>query len=99
MAYNSCATTATSLSCCPQTCATGSPKPPRPFLLDVVDQLHLVAPVLRLLAACRRNQEIARELVVTLETVKKHTSHIFDELGAANRSQAVAHARTLWLIP
>jgi hypothetical protein len=83
MAYNSCATTATSPSCCPQTCATGSPKPPRPFLLDVVDQLHLVAPVPRLLAACRRNQEIARELVVTLETVKKHTSHILDELGFA----------------
>jgi DNA-binding NarL/FixJ family response regulator len=32
--------------------------------------------VLRLLAAGRRNQELARELVVTPETVKKHTSHI-----------------------
>jgi DNA-binding NarL/FixJ family response regulator len=51
----------------------------------VVEQLHLVAPVLRLLAAGRRNQEIARELAVTPETVKKHTSHILDELGAANR--------------
>jgi LuxR family maltose regulon positive regulatory protein len=55
--------------------------------------------VLRLLAAGRRNQEIARDLVVTLETVKKHTSHIFDKLGAANRTQAVAYARRLGLIP
>jgi LuxR family maltose regulon positive regulatory protein len=54
--------------------------------------------VLRLLAAGRRNRDIAAELVVTLETVKKHTSHIFDKLGAANRTQAVAHARRLGLI-
>jgi LuxR family maltose regulon positive regulatory protein len=55
--------------------------------------------VLRLLAAGRRNRDIAQELVVTVETVKKHISHIFDKLGAANRTQAVAHARTLGLIP
>jgi LuxR family maltose regulon positive regulatory protein len=55
--------------------------------------------VVRLLAAGRRNRDIARELVVTLETVKKHVSHIFDKLGAANRTQAVAHARRLGLIP
>ncbi len=30
--------------------------------------------------------------------VKKHVSHIFDKLGAANRTQAVAHARKLGLI-
>jgi LuxR family transcriptional regulator, maltose regulon positive regulatory protein len=54
--------------------------------------------VLRLLAAGRRNREIAQELVVTLETVKKHTSHIFAKLGATNRTQAVAHARRLGLI-
>jgi LuxR family transcriptional regulator, maltose regulon positive regulatory protein len=54
--------------------------------------------VLRLLAAGRRNREIAAELVVTLETVKKHTSHIFAKLGAANRTEAVAHARRLGLI-
>jgi LuxR family maltose regulon positive regulatory protein len=54
--------------------------------------------VLRLLAAGRRNRDIAAELVVTLETVKKHTSHIFDKLDAANRTEAVAHARRLGLI-
>jgi LuxR family transcriptional regulator, maltose regulon positive regulatory protein len=54
--------------------------------------------VLRLLAAGRRNRDIARDLVVTQETVKKHLSHIFAKLGAANRTQAVAHARRLGLI-
>jgi LuxR family maltose regulon positive regulatory protein len=54
--------------------------------------------VLRLLAAGRRNRDIAQDLVVTQETVKKHISHIFDKLGAANRTQAVAHARRLGLI-
>src|SRR4029450_13191855 len=32
--------------------------------------------VLRLLAAGRRKRDLAAELVVTLETVKKHTSHL-----------------------
>jgi LuxR family transcriptional regulator, maltose regulon positive regulatory protein len=55
--------------------------------------------VLSLIAAGRRNREIANELVVTLETVKKHTSHILDKLGAANRTQAVTRARELGLVP
>jgi ATP/maltotriose-dependent transcriptional regulator MalT len=55
--------------------------------------------VLGFVAAGRPNREIAGELVVTPETVKKHLSHIFDKLGAANRSEAVARARELRLIP
>jgi LuxR family transcriptional regulator, maltose regulon positive regulatory protein len=54
--------------------------------------------VLGFIAAGRPNQEIAEQLVVTVATVKKHTSHIFDKLGAANRTQAVARARELRLI-
>ena len=54
--------------------------------------------VLGLLAAGRSNQAIASELVVTLDTVKKHVSHVMDKLGAANRTQAVAQARELGLI-
>jgi LuxR family transcriptional regulator, maltose regulon positive regulatory protein len=54
--------------------------------------------VLRLLARGQRNQEIAEELVVTLDTVKKHVSHILDKLGAANRTEAVARARDLGLL-
>jgi LuxR family transcriptional regulator, maltose regulon positive regulatory protein len=55
--------------------------------------------VLALLAAGRRNRDIAEELVVTLETVKKHLTHIFDKLGTTNRTQAVARARELGLLP
>ena len=55
--------------------------------------------VLGLLAAGRSNQAIAGELVVTLDTVKKHVGHVLGKLGAANRTEAVARARELGLIP
>jgi LuxR family transcriptional regulator, maltose regulon positive regulatory protein len=54
--------------------------------------------VLGLLAAGRSNQRIAEELVVTLDTVKKHVSRVLDKLGAANRTEAVARAREFGLI-
>ena len=40
-----------------------------------------------------------RELVITLDTVKKHVSHVLGKLGAANRTEAVTRARELGLIP
>ena len=52
-----------------------------------------------MLAAGSSNQAIAAELVVTLNTVKKHVTHILGKLGAANRTQAVVRARALGLIP
>jgi LuxR family transcriptional regulator, maltose regulon positive regulatory protein len=55
--------------------------------------------VLQLLAGGAPNRAIAEQLVVTPETVKKHLSHLFDKLGAANRTQAVARARELGLLP
>jgi LuxR family maltose regulon positive regulatory protein len=55
--------------------------------------------VLRLLAAGRSNQRIAHEFVLTLDTVKKHVSHLLGKLGAANRTEAVTRARELGLIP
>src|SRR5215831_11827731 len=54
--------------------------------------------VLALLAAGKSNQQIADELVVVLDTVKKHVGHILGKLGAANRTQAVARARALGLL-
>ena len=54
--------------------------------------------VLLLLAEGKANREIAERLVVTLDTVKKHLTHIFGKLGAASRTQAVARARELGLL-
>jgi len=54
--------------------------------------------VLQLLAAGRSNPAIAEELVVSLDTVKRHVTHILDKLDAANRTQAVARARELGLL-
>jgi Bacterial regulatory proteins, luxR family len=42
---------------------------------------------------------IAQELVVTLDTVKRHVSHLFAKLQETNRTQAVARARQLACSP
>jgi LuxR family maltose regulon positive regulatory protein len=52
-----------------------------------------------MLAAGQSNQAIASQLVVTLDTVKKHVSHVLSKLGATNRTEAVSRARRLDLIP
>jgi DNA-binding NarL/FixJ family response regulator len=54
--------------------------------------------VLAFVAEGDSNQEIARELVVSLATVKTHINHIFGKLGAESRVQVVARARAAGLI-
>jgi len=54
--------------------------------------------VLELLAVGSPNQRIADDLVVSLDTVKKHVTHLLSKLGAANRTEAVTRARQLGLI-
>lgn len=54
--------------------------------------------VLSHLATGKPNREIADELYVSLNTVKKHITHILDKLGAANRTAAVDRARALDLL-
>jgi pimeloyl-ACP methyl ester carboxylesterase/DNA-binding CsgD family transcriptional regulator len=49
--------------------------------------------VLRLVAAGKSNQEIANELVISRNTVRRHVSHVFDKTGVANRAQATAYAK------
>ena len=49
--------------------------------------------VLRLLASGKSNQQIADELVISLNTVRRHVSNIFDKTGTANRAHAGAWAR------
>ncbi|MGH3144709.1 MAG: response regulator transcription factor, partial [Rubrobacter sp.] len=49
--------------------------------------------VLSLVAKGKSNQEIARQLFVTLKTVRNHVSHILLKLHVADRTQAVIRAR------
>jgi LuxR family transcriptional regulator, maltose regulon positive regulatory protein len=69
---------------------------PLPGLVEPLSERELQ--VLALLAVGRSNQQIAEELVVVLDTAKKHVSRILDKLGVANRTQAVARARELQLL-
>jgi LuxR family maltose regulon positive regulatory protein len=54
--------------------------------------------VLQLLAQGASNQEIAQELVIVIDTVKRHMSHILAKLGVQNRVQAVKRAHELGLL-
>jgi LuxR family maltose regulon positive regulatory protein len=49
--------------------------------------------VLRLLGTDLDGPDIARELMVSLNTVRTHTSHIYAKLGVNNRRAAVRRAR------
>lgn len=55
--------------------------------------------VLQLVAEGLSNQEIASRLFVSLNTVKTHSSRIFEKLEVKSRIQAVERARRLRLIP
>ncbi|NTU78588.1 MAG: response regulator transcription factor [Chloroflexales bacterium] len=55
--------------------------------------------VLALLAAGATNQQIGDQLLISERTAKKHVINILGKLNAANRTQAVALARAVGLIP
>ncbi|MBN1979205.1 MAG: hypothetical protein JW918_17550, partial [Anaerolineae bacterium] len=54
--------------------------------------------VLQLLAAGASNAQIAGELFITVNTVKRHITHILGKLEAENRTQAAMRARELGLV-
>lgn len=54
--------------------------------------------VLRLLCLGYSNQQIATELMVSVNTVKKHAGNIYGKLGVHGRTQAIALAHELNLI-
>lgn len=49
--------------------------------------------VLRLIAAGKSNQQIADDLVISLNTARKHVANILDKTGTANRTEAAGYAR------
>jgi DNA-binding CsgD family transcriptional regulator len=70
----------------------GSPEP----LVESLSERELE--VLTLLASGRPNREVARDLFVSVGTVKTHTNNIYRKLGVRNRAEALARARSLKLI-
>jgi DNA-binding CsgD family transcriptional regulator len=81
------------------------PVPTRePFALDQarLRQLGITArelEILHLIAGGLSNREIAEKLFVSENTVKTHSSRLFDKLSAKRRTQAVQIAKELQLIP
>ncbi len=55
--------------------------------------------ILQLIAEGLSNKEIATRVFVSENTVKTHSSRVFDKLGARRRTQAVQIAKELRLIP
>lgn len=75
-----------------------------PFVVNHarVSQLGITArelEILGLIAAGMSNREIAGRLFVSENTVKTHSSRLFEKLGAKRRTQAVQIGKTARLIP
>src|ERR1700732_4890063 len=55
--------------------------------------------ILELIAQGMSNREIAEKLYVSENTVKTHSSRVFDKLGARRRTQAVQFGKEFGLLP
>jgi DNA-binding CsgD family transcriptional regulator len=55
--------------------------------------------ILELIALGMSNREIAEKLYVSENTVKTHSSRVFDKLGAKRRTQAVQLGKEFGLLP
>jgi LuxR family maltose regulon positive regulatory protein len=71
--------------------------PPSGDLVEPLSQRELE--VLHLMALGRTNQEIAGQLIVAPGTVKAHAASIYRKLEVGNRTEAVARARQLSILP
>jgi LuxR family maltose regulon positive regulatory protein len=70
---------------------------PEPDLVEPLSERELE--VLAIIARGLTNREIASRLFLSLNTVKAHTRNIYGKLGVHNRTQAVAMAQTLGILP
>jgi LuxR family maltose regulon positive regulatory protein len=71
--------------------------PTRQPLIEPLSEREL--DVLRLLASDLDGPDIARELYVSLNTLRTHTKNIFSKLGVNSRREAVRRAAELGLLP
>jgi LuxR family maltose regulon positive regulatory protein len=69
---------------------------PEPQLVEPLSEREIE--VLRLIADGLTNREVGQQLVISLGTVKAHTSNIYGKLGVRSRTQAVARARELAIL-
>ncbi len=76
---------------------SAQPKRPPPEMVEPLSARELE--VLGLIAEGHSNREIAAKLFLSLNTVKVHCSHIYGKLGVKSRTQAVAKAETLGILP
>ncbi|MDT4932303.1 MAG: hypothetical protein QOK11_195 [Pseudonocardiales bacterium] len=79
------------------TATTGTHASTLSELVDPLSEREL--DVLRLLGGDLDGPDIARELSVSLNTLRTHTKNIYAKLGVTSRRAAVRHARNLNLIP
>jgi len=80
------------------------PVPAQPFVLnkDHLRELSITPrelEILDLIARGLSNREIAEKLFVSENTVKTHSSRLFDKLSAKRRTQAVQFGKDFGLIP
>jgi LuxR family transcriptional regulator, maltose regulon positive regulatory protein len=75
---------------------TGPGSPVKQALIEPLSEREL--DVLRLLGTDLDGPDIARELTVSLHTVRTHTKHIYAKLAVTNRRAAVRRARELGLL-
>ncbi len=75
--------------------AATRPAPPQQPLIDPLSEREL--DVLRLLDSDLSGPAIARELSVSVNTVRTHTQHIYTKLGVTSRREAVRKAARLGL--
>ena len=76
-------------------CRTKPVRPARTGLIDELSSREL--DVLRLLRSELSGPDIARELLVSLNTLRTHTKNIYAKLGVNNRREAIRRAAELGL--
>lgn len=72
------------------------PHPPTAALVE--DLTRREVEILRLVAAGMKNQAIAKQLFISVSTVKRHVANIHAKLGVSHRTAAVARANELRLL-
>ena len=83
----------------PEPTASAGPFAPDPAKLQELGITPREHEILGLIAEGLSNREIGARLFISENTVKTHSSRLFDKLGVGRRVQAVQRGRELRLVP